>query len=61
MPSRMTAASLSALLAATLAALALLVAAAQPPAAETVRRAAVTVCDRGVTAETRIVIEGALP
>lgn len=57
----MAAASLSALLAATLAALALLVASAQPPAAEATRRVPVTVCDRGVTAEARIVIEGALP
>ena len=61
MPSRMTAASITALLTATMAALAMLVASAQPPAAEPMRREPVTVCDRGVTAEARIVIEGALP
>ena len=59
MPSRMTAASATALLAATAAALALLVASAQPPLARPMRRVPVEVYDQ--TAVTKIVIEGALP
>ena len=57
----MTLASVLALLAVTLAACSALVASAQPRQAEPMRRVPVTVCDRGVTAETHIVIEGALP
>ena len=59
MPSRMTAASATALLAATAVALALLVASAQPPRARHMRRAPVEVYDQ--PAVTKIVIEGALP
>ena len=55
----MTAASATALLAATAVALALLVASAQPPRAEPMRRAPVEVYDQ--PAVTKIVIEGALP
>lgn len=58
-PSRMTAASATALLAATAVALALLVASAQSPRARPMPRVPVEVYDH--PAVTKIVIEGALP
>lgn len=61
MPTWRTAASVGALLAATLAALSLLVAYAQPFAVEPMRRVPVTVEDRPATTVAHVVIEGALP